>query len=182
MVPIFHFLTVLSVAALGLALSVESTADDVFFALGKVSRGMNTLNNAAAACSTNTTLATVSALHVNAIALSATVTAATTVVINTSTFDKTASRTILSYVQLIEPNILNVLAIIVGIKASLAALAVRLVAQTLQDLIALRTATLTLFIALASILSADLQSQLFKIKILIARSFTTAIDAYSPQP
>ncbi|KAJ7888325.1 hydrophobic surface binding protein [Mycena olivaceomarginata] len=172
MVQITRFLTVLSVAAAGLAL----TAD-----IARISTQVTTLDNAIEAYPlTGGTLLNALTIHTDATTLITTLNGAVTDVTATSQLSEADGRTILSSVEAIEPTILDALTNIVVKKPAFAALPIGgLPALILQDLKNLKTATVAFANGLVSIAPADLVAEATQLSSNITAAFDPAIAAYS---
>ncbi|KAJ7362334.1 hydrophobic surface binding protein [Mycena albidolilacea] len=181
MVQITRFLTVLSVAAAGLALTVKRDAATVEADIAKISTQVTTLDNAIEAYPlTGGTLLNALTIHTDATTLITTLNGAVTDVTATSQLSEADGRTILSSVEAIEPTILDALTNIVVKKPAFAALPIGgLPALILQDLKNLKTATVAFANGLVSIAPADLVAEATQLSSNITAAFDPAIAAYS---
>ncbi|KAJ7484828.1 hydrophobic surface binding protein [Mycena galericulata] len=181
MVQISRFLTVLSVAAVGLALSVKRTVAQVEADIATISTQVTTLDNAIEAYPTSGgTLLAALTIHSDATTLITTLNSATTDVTNTGALAEADARTILNSVEAIEPTIFDALTDIVTKQASFAALPIGgIPALILQDLTNLKTATVAFAAALVSNAPADLQAEATTVEDNITAAFDPAIAAYS---
>ncbi|KAJ7917166.1 hydrophobic surface binding protein [Mycena leptocephala] len=181
MVQITRFLAVLSVAAVGLALSVKRDAATVEADISKISTQVTTLDNAIEAFPlTGGSLVNALAIHTDATNLITTLNGAVTDVGATGALSEDDGRTILSSVEAIEPTILDALTDIVVKKPAFAALPIGgLPALILQDLKNLKTATVAFAAGLVAIAPADLVAEATELQNNITAAFDPAIAAYS---
>ncbi|KAJ7121565.1 hydrophobic surface binding protein [Mycena epipterygia] len=181
MVQISRCLTVLSVAAVGLALSVKRTVAQVESDIATITSQVTTLDNAIEAYPlTGGTLLAALTIHSDATTLITTLNTATTDVTSTGPLAEADGRTILTSVEAIEPIILDALTDIVTKKPAFAALPIGgIPALILQDLKNLQTATVAFATALVANAPADLVAEATTVEDNITAAFTPAIAAYS---
>ncbi|KAJ6612514.1 hydrophobic surface binding protein [Mycena sp. CBHHK59/15] len=181
MVQLSRFLTVLSVAAVGLALSLKRDVATVEADIAKITTQVTTLDNAIEAYPlTGGTLLAALTIHTDATSLITTLNTATTDVTSTGAFGETDGRTILTSVEAIEPIILDALTNIVVKKPAFVALPIGgLPALILQDLKNLKTATVAFSAALIASAPADLTAESTAVQTNITNAFDPAITAYT---
>ncbi|KAJ7624236.1 hydrophobic surface binding protein [Mycena polygramma] len=181
MVQIARFLTVLSVAAVGLGLTVKRDAAAVEADIAKISTQVTTLDNAIQAFPlTGGSLVAALGIHTDATTLITTLNGAIVDVTATPTLSEDDGRTILSSVEAIEPTILDALTNIVVKKPAFVALPIGgLPALILQDLKNLKNATVAFAGGLIAIAPADLVAEATEIQNNITAAFDPAIAAYS---
>ncbi|KAJ6503867.1 hydrophobic surface binding protein [Mycena sanguinolenta] len=181
MVQINRFLSVLSVAAVGLALSVKRDPATIESDIATVSSQVTTLDTAIDSFpATGGTLLQALTIHTDATNLVTTLNKAVTDVEATSTLSETDGRTILSDVEAIEPTILDALTNIVVKQPAFAALPVGgIPALILLDLQNLNASTVAFSSALIKISPADLVAEATQLTANITAAFATAIAAYS---
>ncbi|KAF7350153.1 Hydrophobic surface binding protein [Mycena venus] len=191
MVQITRFLTVLSVAAVGLALTVKRDAATVEADIAKISSQVTTLDNAIEAypphrwnscqCSGMPFCDDCHAIHTDATNLITTLNGAVTdVTVATPQLSEADGRTILTSVEAIEPVILDALTDIVVKKPAFAALPIGgIPALILQDLEKLKTATVAFSSGLITIAPPDLVDEATDLSNNITAAFDPAIAAYS---
>ncbi|KAF8189495.1 hydrophobic surface binding protein [Mycena galopus ATCC 62051] len=181
MVQITRFLTVLSVAAVGLALSLKRDPATVESDIATISAQVTALDNAIEAFPlTGGSLVNALAIHTDATTLVTTLQKAVTDVDATSPLSEADGTTILSAVEAFEPVILDALTDIVVKKPAFAALPIGgLPALILVDLQNLKTATVAFANGLITIAPADLVAEATQLSANITAAFTPAIAAYS---
>ncbi|KAJ7031749.1 hydrophobic surface binding protein [Mycena alexandri] len=181
MVQITRFLTVLSVAAVGLALSLKRDVAKVESDIATISSQVTTLDNAIEAYpTTGGTLLAALGIHTDATNLVTTLNGATTDATANGALDEDDARTILTSVEALEPIILDALTDIVVKKPAFAALPIGgLPALILADLKNLKTATVAFAGALISAAPADLTDEATQLQNNITAAFDPAIAAYS---
>ncbi|KAJ7769452.1 hydrophobic surface binding protein [Mycena metata] len=181
MVQITRFLSVLSVAAVGLALSLKRDVAKVESDIATISTQVTTLDNAIEAYPTSGgTLVAALGIHTDATNLVTTLNGATTDATANGALDETDARTILNSVEALEPTILDALTDIVVKKPAFAALPIGgIPALILQDLKNLKTATVAFAGALISAAPADLTAEATQLQNNITAAFDPAIAAYS---
>ncbi|KAJ7676209.1 hydrophobic surface binding protein A-domain-containing protein [Mycena rosella] len=181
MVQISRFFTVLSVAAVGLALSVKRTVAVVEADIAKISTQVTTLDNAIEAYPlTGGSLLNALTIHTDATTLITTLKTATADVTANGALDEADGRTILTSVEAIEPTILDALTDIVIKKPAFAALPIGgLPALILQDLTNLKASTVAFAAALVANAPADLVTEATTVQGSITAAFDPAIAAYT---
>ncbi|KAJ7488294.1 hydrophobic surface binding protein [Mycena latifolia] len=181
MVQISRFFTVLSVAAVGLALSIKRDVATVKVDVAKITTQVTTLDNAIEAYPlTGGTLLAALTIHTDATTLITTLNTATADVTANGALGETDGRTILNSVEAIEPIILDALTDIVVKKPAFAALPIGgLPALILQDLQNLKVATSAFASALVANAPADLVAEATTVETTITSAFDPAIAAYS---
>ncbi|KAK7061392.1 hydrophobic surface binding protein [Favolaschia claudopus] len=176
-----RFFAILSVAAVGLALTVKRDAATVEADVAKISAQVTTLDNAIVAFpQTGGSLVNALAIHTDATNLITTLNGAVVDVAATPQLSEDDGRTILSAVEAIEPTILDALTQIVVKKPAFQALPIGgLPALILQDLKNLKAATSSFANGLITIAPADLVDEATQLAQDITNAFDPAIAAYS---
>ncbi|KAJ7260125.1 hydrophobic surface binding protein [Mycena rebaudengoi] len=182
MVQLSRFVTILSVAAVGLALSVKRDIATVKADIAQISTQVNSLDSQINAYpTTGGTLLGALNIHSAATALVTTLNKATADVTTNGAFSEEDGRSVLDSVEAIAPTIFDALTVIVAKKPAFAALPVGgIPALILQDLKNLKAATVSFAGALVSNAPADLVPEATQVQDSIIAAFDPAIAAYTP--
>ncbi|KAJ6454217.1 hydrophobic surface binding protein [Mycena sanguinolenta] len=183
MVLITRALHVLSIIAIGLALSSKRDAGTIEADVATIASEVTTLDNAIEAFPlTGGTLLAALNIHSDAVALVNLFWAQGVSMIDFASepLSEADCETILAAVEAIEPIILDALRDIIAKKPAFAALPIDgLTALILQDLENLEAATVDFTSALVDICPADLEPEEIQLSQNITAAFVPAIDAYS---
>ncbi|KAJ7152048.1 hydrophobic surface binding protein [Mycena filopes] len=181
MVQIARFLTVLSVAAVGLSASLKRDVAKVEADIATITTQVTTLDNAIEAFPlTGGSLVNALGIHTDATSLITTLNGATTDATANGALGEDDARTILTSVEALEPTILDALTDIVVKKPAFVALPIGgLPALIHQDLINLKAATVAFAGVLISTAPADLTDEATTLQNNIIAAFDPAIAAYA---